>query len=78
MQVNYTDWRLYMKSDFTTSQLIVLIVALLALGLFVMPWLLIVSVNNLFGAGIEHTFVNYIYAIVLIALMQGAPGRGSK
>ena len=45
-------------------------VAVIAAVLIVMPFLFIWSANTL-GANIEHTPLNYLAAVVLMALLRG-------
>ena len=47
-------------------------VILLAIGFILfIPFLLIWSVNGLFGLMIQYTWANWFYALVIILLMRG-------
>jgi hypothetical protein len=48
-------------------------VILLAIGLvLITPFLLIWSVNGLFGLSIQYTWMNWFYAFVIMVLLRGS------
>ena len=54
-------------------------VILLAIGLvLITPFLLIWSVNGLFGLMIQYTWMNWFYAFVLMVLLRGSASYKSK
>ena len=54
-------------------------VILLAIGIvLITPFLLIWSVNGLFSLSIQYTWMNWLYAFVLMILLRGSASYKSK
>jgi hypothetical protein len=67
-------------SDNNNSQIVLGVgVILLAIGIILItPFLLIWSVNGLFGLTIQYTWMNWFYAFVIMVLLRGSATYKSK
>jgi hypothetical protein len=56
-----------------------LAIILLGIGFILFtPFLLIWSVNGLFGLMIQYTWANWFYALVIMVLLRGSVNHNSK